>query len=702
MADIQDIAKQYIISGWQVVPLVKGEKRASSNWRKIVYTPDNFNPTDGIAGKCGAPSGNRVDIDCDAMEAIAAAKILLPSTGLIHGRLSKPDSHYWYICEGIKTTQFTDVKDSSGKTSMLVEIRSTGGYTVLPPSRHPSGEGLTWSLERDPMDLDQEVLYLAARNVALSTLLARHWPNSGARHAAVGHLTGFLLMGGLPAPMVIEVIKTAAQIAGDKDLHDRENYARSTCAKHAAGERVTGGPKLAEEIGEDVVTKMRGWLKLADGDAIEEMNTKHFIVRVGKDELIGTDDGDDVFFQHPRSLSIRYANRQVATGVDPKGIATFSPLFDAWLKARNRRDYRTVVFAPPPRKHDPQDYNLWKGFAVAPQKGDCLLFLDHIRDIICSGNLEHYAYLMNLLALTVQEPGTPSEIATVLRGDQGTGKGIFIRALGDIFGRHYAHLDKVDDLVGTFNAAISGKVIVFADEAFWAGDKREIGSLKRLISEPTLRVTRKGIDSVHEDNCVHLFMAANEDWTYPAAPGERRAFALNVNPLRKGDFAYFTRLAAHMKAGGTAALLAQLLDLPVSHDMIRNVPRTTELRAQQGQSLSAELEWWQDCLYEGRIGVLGWPGGEWIAAASVFDVYTEWARSRRGRVLSKIEYGRRMNHLITGDSLQVRSINGERLKALRLRGLEEARDLFDAKLGTPTDWGVAVNPAQVPLPNNPF
>lgn len=43
---------------------------------------------------------------------------------------------------------------------------------------------------------------------------------------------------------------------------------------------------------------------------------------------------------------------------------------------------------------------------------------------------------------------------------------------------------------------------MFADETLWAGDKRSVGALKRLITEPTLTIERKGIDAVQEKNCV--------------------------------------------------------------------------------------------------------------------------------------------------------------------------------------------------------
>jgi len=57
MSDIKRIAQDYITAGWQVVPLVKDAKRASTSWRTKVYSSANFRADDGIALKCGEPSG---------------------------------------------------------------------------------------------------------------------------------------------------------------------------------------------------------------------------------------------------------------------------------------------------------------------------------------------------------------------------------------------------------------------------------------------------------------------------------------------------------------------------------------------------------------------------------------------------------------------------------------------------------------------
>jgi hypothetical protein len=688
MSDIRDIAKAYIDAGWSVVPLVKGEKRASTSWQKKTYTPDDFNDSDGIAGKCGEPSGWRVDVDLDSVEAIEAAKLLLPSTGLIHGRPGKPDSHYWFLCDGIKTSQFTDVRGSDGKTSMLVEIRSTGGYTALPPSIHPSGDVLSWAIERDPMTMLGDDLFGAVRSVAIAALVARHWPGHGATHVAIGPLAGFLSQGGVDSPTVIDIIKAAATIAGG-DVKDCLNYATSTVAKFRAGEKVTGAPKLAEALGDEIVAKMRGWLKLADVDAVEEMNQKHFFVTLGTKSVIGRENGDDVMFQPVRELYPEYANRIVQVGTDKNGNAAFGPLFETWLKSPQRRSFSRVVMAPPPLTAADHEYNLWKGFAIEPAPGVCDKFLAHLRDVICSGNEEQYDYLIKWLAFLVQCPGLMPKVAVAMRGRQGTGKGMLAKEMMKrIFGtRHFAHLSRSEELI-KWNALVSGKVVVFADEAFFAGDKENTGNLKRIISEDTITIGRKHIDSSEEQNCIHLFMATNEDWAIPAGTGERRYFAIEVSDAHEQDLTYFGELLAEMDNGGAEAFLHFLLNQPTpTKSEIFNCPKTAELANQQAQSAPLHLQWLKECLLDGAIAQIVWQGP--VPADRVYDAYKVWVRERTQHFLSSETFARRMSGYLTARTAkpsQVKKrVNGESIRCWELRDLD-ARRYYDMRERVNTEW----------------
>ena len=143
----------------------------------------------------GAPSGDLVDVDLDALEAVALADVFLPATRAVFGRASKRASHRLYVCT-IDTEKFADV-DKRDDTSMLVEIRSTGGQTVFPGSTHPSGEAVAWAEDGDPAPVEALELRRAVVHLACAAMLARHWPPAGTRHDGALAAAGFLARAGV-------------------------------------------------------------------------------------------------------------------------------------------------------------------------------------------------------------------------------------------------------------------------------------------------------------------------------------------------------------------------------------------------------------------------------------------------------------------------------------------------------------------------
>ena len=122
--------------GWSLVPIRAGQKAPADalGWTKRTYKPEDFGPTDGVGVKCGESIGWLIDTDLDCPEAVAAAAVLMPETGLMHGRASRRRSHWWFTVPKAETRKFTDLD-----SAMLLEIRSTGAQTVIPPTVHPSG-----------------------------------------------------------------------------------------------------------------------------------------------------------------------------------------------------------------------------------------------------------------------------------------------------------------------------------------------------------------------------------------------------------------------------------------------------------------------------------------------------------------------------------------------------------------------------------
>jgi len=264
--DRQEWAAKYKACGFEVLPLESGSKNPKTlgkNWHEKSYPVEAFAGEGNIGVQPGAKSGNVVDIDLDASEAIEAADYFLPETGMVHGRKGKRRSHRWYKVTGnlpAAVEQYPDPADNA----MLVELRSSDGtkgvQTVVPPSVHQSGEWIEWSEFGPPGEIDGKVLQRLVRVVTVVALLARHWPNNGSRHNCALAIAGFLLRAGIDEELVRDIIFHAAEIAGDEEAESRARNVDTTAKRIQAGQYVHGAPKLVEIVGQTVVTAIGDWL----------------------------------------------------------------------------------------------------------------------------------------------------------------------------------------------------------------------------------------------------------------------------------------------------------------------------------------------------------------------------------------------------------------------------------------------------------
>jgi hypothetical protein len=249
------------------------------------------------------------------------------------------------------------------------------------------------------------------------------------------------------------------------------------------------------------------------------------------------------------------------------------------------RRYCQLVFKPGEDVAS-HEFNLWRGFAVEPAFGNWSLLAAHITDVLANGDKELGDYILKWLAWAVQNPGKRAEVALVFRGRKGVGKGLLGNVLRLIFGASYVHVSNRKHLTSGFNMHLARCSLLFADEAYWPGDKAGEGELKRLITEPTLMIEPKGVDPFAVANGLHVIIVGNEDWMVPASGDERRYAVAAVSDAHQGDAAYFNALFDEINNDGAAAMLFDLLELDLKGWHPRsNVPQTVELREQQAQSL---------------------------------------------------------------------------------------------------------------------
>jgi hypothetical protein len=294
-----------------------------------------------------------------------------------------------------------------------------------------------------------------------------------------------------------------------------------------------------------------------------------------------------------------WMNQQVSVGSDAKGNMKTMEAGKWWLNHPMRRQYKTIVFAPGEETTDA--YNLWQGFGFTAMPGmGHESFLQHVRDNVCEGNEDYYRYLLGWMARVVQRPSEPGEVAIVLRGGKGVGKSFFAKQFGKLFGRHFLEISNPLHLVGNFNSHLRDALLLFADEAFYAGDKKQAQILKTLITSDTLTIEAKGIDAENAPNFVHLIMASNDDHVVQASEDERRFFVLNVGSEQRQQSSYFGSIAADLNNGGYENLLHFLLNHNLSDFEVRRVPQTSAL---QEQKLQTAESWMSQIVQMAETGI---------------------------------------------------------------------------------------------------
>lgn len=388
-----------------------------------------------------------------------------------------------------------------------------------------------------------------------------------------------------------------------------------------------------------------------------------------------------------------YMNRKKEIELDD-GKTMTKRLGDWWLEHGNRRTYEYETFAP--LRNIPGAFNLWRGFAVDSIPGDKHEgFLRHVREVVCSGVPKIYDYLIGWMAMMVQYPARPGHVAVVLQGGRGIGKGFFINHFGYLWGQHYVHVYKPEHLTGKFNSHLQDCVLLFADEAFFAGDKRHESTLKGIITEDHLAIEAKGVDVTTSSNCVHVAMASNEKWVVPAGMDERRFLCLGVNETRKRDSTYFQAIENDLKNGGYENLLHFLETYDLTDFNVRDVPNTKELQSQKVRTMQAETEWWHAKLENGDIiDGKGWPKYVFsLELARDYAVYRQsWAlgahsnSTKLGQFLKSLGLVKKR---LTGQH-EVMQMNGKVAKMDRpwvyvLPSLKDSRKTWDG-MGGPFEW----------------
>ncbi len=434
---------------------------------------------------------------------------------------------------------------------------------------------------------------------------------------------------------------------------------------------------------EKIISELPEWLPEKSVNEFEELNEKHFVTMIGGKTTVVNEVYDPAMerqsltYSSPTDFKNFYSNRFVPVEDG------YVPLGKFWFNNPDRRQYKGLTFMPGESSPYQGNYNLWGGFSVDPipsnsENPDNIeafsWFYDHIHQNIANGDNYTAAYVIGWMADLVQYPSKRLGVSLVLRSDaQGTGKGLFAKIFGHLFGKHYLHITNPRHLTGNFNAHLIDCVLLFADEAFWAGDKSSEGALKTLITEEFRAVEIKGKDVFQARNFTRLLIASNKSWVVPSELHDRRFVILDVNPQRARNTKYFGKMIKQMESGGYEALLWFLMNLKIEIDLRNCMPETGAMKDSKVYSMTPVQSFWYEILVEGEFeSEHGWE--EPHSKRNLYESFKE--QSRKNEHTSREVFMKELKRIVDYKETRI-----HRERSLIFAPLEECRDDFEERFG---------------------
>jgi hypothetical protein len=232
-------------------------------------------------------------------------------------------------------------------------------------------------------------------------------------------------------------------------------------------------------------------------------------------------------------------------------------------------------------------YNTYKGFGVEPRKpnivsckendyqGDTKAFYDHIKVWCEKENKEIYELVLAIIAQLFQNPEFKVGKAIVLRGKQGSGKGIIYHEfLEPILGAAASLTKKANFLTGDFDGEIKDKLLYWIDEVSIINNS-QFETLKSLVTEKSLDLHRKFLEPKKCKNYTRFIIATNNNRSIKLDKDNRRFLCLELSDKHVGNQEYFETLAKELKEH-RAEILWELLHRDISKTNWTTVPMTNE------------------------------------------------------------------------------------------------------------------------------
>lgn len=170
--------------------------------------------------------------------------------------------------------------------------------------------------------------------------------------------------------------------------------------------------------------------------------------------------------------------------------------------------------------------------------------LEHIKNIICCGDIDKYNYFMSWWGNVIQNITVKNCSMPIIYGGQGSGKSFVVETLSELLGNYaLKNVDDLDKVFGKFNGLISSTLIAVINEPPEAGDKFSFnGKIKSKLTQKSIIQETKGIDQIEIECYTNYIMTTNSYCPVKEETGQRRFIYFETDNSKCGEEEYFINL----------------------------------------------------------------------------------------------------------------------------------------------------------------
>ena len=243
----------------------------------------------------------------------------------------------------------------------------------------------------------------------------------------------------------------------------------------------------------------------------------------------------------------------VKNEVNGKEVISKTSFIKTWINDENIRKYDSMVFTPPPLKHDLSDYNTWQGFdnekKALPANFDMetneyiIRFREYISNLV--NDRENYVnYIIAWIANIIQYPAFRSQVCIILYSlVEGVGKTKLIELIENVIGEKYSFsiTDVSNQLFGKHSMAEFEKLFISLSEIKGKDTYSNSETFKSRITDPKRDFEPKGLKSFNSINYSNYICSTNNINSVNAGENDRRFCVITCNNKKANDKIYFMK-----------------------------------------------------------------------------------------------------------------------------------------------------------------